>query len=458
MPETRKRYSRKLPHGPHRIPRAIVDRDQRVRLTGATIHVLRSQEKLPTVAQILAVAGVSRRAFYTHFTNMEECFLAICCMLLIGWKRTLTAACAACHGDIEERLQFVLRALAREVRKDPFLVKLAIVRAQDLGLTGTHIMQQVSEDFEEMLIKAFTREGLATPLPRPLATAIVGGLQRMMYTAFRYCDTEEIPDLMDSLVQDMVAWVMLFHSPVVTHLPNESWRPPVPLIGPRVRPDETSSDPWARLRSSVQYYAAQRNLKRTLETEITNLAKVSPEWFAVPMAARGNFKNRFECFLAAFVELRSELLELISIDENLDRWPTTVRQSIGSIVHYFSTSGLYAKTIAIGAFSAGAGASEENLRLSRDVVSKLLGEMAPLVPHEFLIDALGGAIWYTIGAWLGEAPDARTSVSPAELADHLAYLVLAPFAAEADLIELIENKEATPVRVPGVKPKTELAF
>ena len=68
---------RRLPHGPNGMEREEVARNQRSRLYGAMIEsVARNGYQRTTVAHVIALAGVSRRAFYELFANKEDCFLA----------------------------------------------------------------------------------------------------------------------------------------------------------------------------------------------------------------------------------------------------------------------------------------------------------------------------------------------------------------------------------------------
>src|SRR5580704_5364010 len=68
---------RRLPHGPHGMGRDAVARHQRARLYGAMIEAVDQRGyQATTVAHVIALAGVSRRAFYEQFANKEECFLA----------------------------------------------------------------------------------------------------------------------------------------------------------------------------------------------------------------------------------------------------------------------------------------------------------------------------------------------------------------------------------------------
>ncbi len=66
-----------LPRGRHAAPRAVVEESQRERLLDAVAAVVAEKGYARTaVADVIGRAGVSRKSFYEHFANKEECFLA----------------------------------------------------------------------------------------------------------------------------------------------------------------------------------------------------------------------------------------------------------------------------------------------------------------------------------------------------------------------------------------------
>ena len=70
--------SARLPRGPHTLTREEVAANQQARMMSAMIELVGEQGYGPTtVAQVTARAGVSRKAFYEHFANKEECIIAL---------------------------------------------------------------------------------------------------------------------------------------------------------------------------------------------------------------------------------------------------------------------------------------------------------------------------------------------------------------------------------------------
>src|SRR5580693_9994782 len=68
---------RALPRGPQALPREEVAADQRERLYEAMIKAIDERGFVATtISDLVAGAGVSRRSFYEHFANKEECLLA----------------------------------------------------------------------------------------------------------------------------------------------------------------------------------------------------------------------------------------------------------------------------------------------------------------------------------------------------------------------------------------------
>src|SRR3954453_16673759 len=69
--------TRPLPRGPHNLTRADVLESQRQRMTDAMAETVAAKGYAgTTVGDVVAGAGVSRKTFYEHFRDKEDCFLA----------------------------------------------------------------------------------------------------------------------------------------------------------------------------------------------------------------------------------------------------------------------------------------------------------------------------------------------------------------------------------------------
>src|SRR4051795_12849943 len=68
---------RPLPRGPHNLARDDVLASQRQRMLEAVAETVAAKGyPATTVGDVVAGAGVSRKTFYEHFRDKEECFLA----------------------------------------------------------------------------------------------------------------------------------------------------------------------------------------------------------------------------------------------------------------------------------------------------------------------------------------------------------------------------------------------
>jgi AcrR family transcriptional regulator len=68
-----------LPRGRHKLSALEVRRSQRERIVRAMLEcVARDGYEATTVPEVVATARVSRNAFYEHFADKADCFLAVC--------------------------------------------------------------------------------------------------------------------------------------------------------------------------------------------------------------------------------------------------------------------------------------------------------------------------------------------------------------------------------------------
>src|SRR5215467_2697762 len=73
----RRRRPEQLPPGRHGLSRRDVARSQRSRILSAVTEVVAEEGyQAARVTDVIARAGVSRKTFYEHFSDKEECFLA----------------------------------------------------------------------------------------------------------------------------------------------------------------------------------------------------------------------------------------------------------------------------------------------------------------------------------------------------------------------------------------------
>src|SRR5581483_4232289 len=132
---------RRLPHGPSGMGRDEVERNQRSRLYGAMIEaVARNGYERTTVAHVIALAGVSRRAFYELFANKEECFLGAYDVMVAQARRRLLQAWISERGW-ENRMHASCRSLLGGLARAPKGPRLVLVDSLGIGSRARERMQ-----------------------------------------------------------------------------------------------------------------------------------------------------------------------------------------------------------------------------------------------------------------------------------------------------------------------------
>jgi AcrR family transcriptional regulator len=442
----------RLPHGPHKLTEDSVKRNQRVRIYGAMLEAIaQGSYQRTSVKNVIAMAGVSRRSFYEQFANKDQCFLAICYMILLRLTERIDKTCQSVEGGLEDSLQVALLTLANEVLEDPALARLLLVEAQEVGLTATPQMYTGALRLEQMIADAFKQATEGASLPLPVARAMIGGLQRVMYLRLRMCSIEEFAQVIDSQIDEMTRWMMLYCSPVSARLASDPQVSTLNYIDPPADTPSAGVRERSCLMETVLNLANEGRYSELSEKRIAEMARVQPEWFAGELGEADRFSSKDDCFLAAFEGLSDGLMCVLNITLGQDSpegsiseiyreiWPERIYSAIGSMLTYFNTNRLYSKTVTVGAFAAGPSATERNIKLSREVVSILIRRVSPEKPNAFVLDAIAGAIWHIIGYCATRDGFEDSQQIPLMFTDHLAYIVLAPFVGPARAIEAIEH-------------------
>ncbi|MFL5885419.1 MAG: TetR/AcrR family transcriptional regulator [Thermoleophilaceae bacterium] len=109
---------RELPRGPHRLGRDVVEASQRERMLDAVVQAVADKGYASTtVADVVSRAGVSRKTFYEHFGDKEECFLAAYdegVEILMSEIRAAGEGAATWHDMMRSRVGAYLSRLVEE--------------------------------------------------------------------------------------------------------------------------------------------------------------------------------------------------------------------------------------------------------------------------------------------------------------------------------------------------------
>lgn len=416
---------KRLPHGPHGLGREAVARHQRARLYGGVVESVYQRGYAGTsVAHVIALAGVSRRAFYEQFSNKEDCFLSTYDALVAASRKRVLQAWLSERGWAN-RLYAACQVFLEEIASDPRGANLVLVESIGIGPRGHERLQLTATAFERVVATGFslTPDGIALP---PLAPrAIVGGVRFVVLRRVREGRHEELAGLTDELLD----WVSSYRSSAVTRLRTlGSGRPPH-LVAKRAR-FLTREDRRSCVMDAMVQLALEDGYTNITDAEIARAAAVSTEAF------HREFPNKEECLLAVVDEFAAEAHDAVRrATRNDTDWPEAVHKGVEALIGYCAAHPGLVKLSLIDLFDAGNGMVE---RVS-GVLDGFINVMTERIPEpqrapSVAAEAIMGAIWAILSSY---APHDRLRYLPC-LVDHLTFLILAPYIGPRPAVEAIE--------------------
>lgn len=180
--------------------RAFSPSSQRERLLDAMAQTVTRRGYAATpVAEVLKVAGVSRRTFYEQFADKEDCFLAAYdAIASLCTERVV----AAYHGgdDWEDGIACAYDALLRALAAEPDFAHLGVV---DVLAAGPRAVARRDAALRRLAqFVDFTRERVdaAVSPPALVGQAIVGGIHELVYARIVRGEATRLPELTDELL------------------------------------------------------------------------------------------------------------------------------------------------------------------------------------------------------------------------------------------------------------------
>ena len=141
---------RPLPRGPHHLAREEVLASQRGRMLDAIAQVVAAKGYgATTVADVIAHAGVSRKTFYEHFRDKEDCFLAA---YETGVEVLLATMRAADPGgeDMLARVRARVRAYLQTLDAEPGFARTFVIEVGAAGPRALARRHAVLRQFAEV--------------------------------------------------------------------------------------------------------------------------------------------------------------------------------------------------------------------------------------------------------------------------------------------------------------------
>jgi AcrR family transcriptional regulator len=389
---------RQLPKGPHGLSHRSVVHDQRTRMHGAMIEAIaRRGYKQLAVADVIGLAGVSRRAFYEQFTGKEDCFLQT--LDLITGRLACRMRDASEGVSSEDRVRVALRVLMGELRENPKILRLVLIDALAAGLEARLRLCRLF---------AAAERALAVALPDaqpPMVRMAVGGVYRALTGRLQ---TGRLEATLEGRLLD---WLLLCD-------PLGFDAPAAPLVSPSPTIPQLAITPDMAYRQRLE--AATINLLQQPCEELSGL-RIADEAGVSLDVFLDTFLNPQECLTAAVNTLAQGVLESVGHPDLVSsEWPRAVRDAIDRLAGHLAANPACATILTTRI-------PMRDMMLLADEIALLLTEGAPH-PSRLSQELVSGALARTLQVQVtaGHLHELEA------LTGHASYMVLAAYlGAEA---------------------------
>lgn len=436
--------SRGLPRGPQALPPEQVAADQRERLYEATVQAVNERGFVATtISDLVARAGVSRRSFYEHFENKDECLIATYDALI----ERLTARIAESYdpeADWTEQIEAFVRALFEASSDRPDAARLVSVEMGAAGPIGIERWARDADRLARFVSYIFEQAPGENELPPPLARAIVGALRTILYARVRReRSIRSLKSELQKLTPDVVAWILALY-PVPESIPQRPRARRVHLQTGRAPGSLSPSPPWAprglprgehslprgwvahnqreRIFDAVANLTAGNGYPALSLEEIVAAAAISLQTFYE------HFDNKEEAFLATFEMGHAKATAAInrSLDLKLS-WQENIRRGLNALLEFLASEPAIARLACVDiliAYPHVTGRVNEANFSYIELLDIGPDNTYPNMPAPVMREASVGAIFELLHDYVLRGRTERVT----ELCDYAMYLVITPFA------------------------------
>jgi AcrR family transcriptional regulator len=418
--------AKRLRPGPGRAPEQNAA-NQRERLLAATVAVVaRIGYERMRVADLVEVSGVSRSAFYKHFDNKHDCFLATLDAIAGLAVPGLLESFRSSSGTSEERLETMLRALLAALGDQPAAARVFWVEGYAAGPDAVDRIEQFDKRVEDIVLDALRDSPERADLPREVVRAICGGLRKLVNTRVREGREQELFDL----VPELVGWAGCYYRPA-----EALRRPRKPPVG-LVELPPASTDPRDRIITAVTEIVTEGGYGTMKITEIARRASVSLTTFY------DDFNGKEDAFVAAIERaVENTLTAVLPVFQAASDWPRAVAYALHA---FFAISAYYppmAHLAAIGAYEGGRPAMrtrDEGIRAFQPLLQpgfERSPDVPPIVP-----EAVGASVYALLTHQLRHRGTDRLY----EIAPTAVFMALAPFVGSDEAARLANERPKPP--------------
>jgi AcrR family transcriptional regulator len=422
------------PKGPRGLAPEQVAHNQRRRLEVAMVEsVARRGYAGTTLHELVQRAGVSKTTFYEHFDSKQECFLATFDEVVLQIAERVSTAYRE-EGDFRERLVRGLSAFMDLAVTEPEAVLLTAVESLTLGKVGLKRRERDSESFEVMIRQSFEHSPSNREVQPATVRAIAAGIRGVVYRRVRAGRPEELPDLVDGLVDWALAYQcaggrIVKRAAAAATTPQAKAAPgrraslgwDEPPASPRSRAELTQRD---RIVRAVGRLVVEKGYETLSISSISAAAGTSNQTFYE------HFSSKSEAFLAAFDVTAAEgMLAVSSAFEAAGDGPEAVGAGLRALLEHAAANELFARLVFFDLQTAGPVALDRADAVMDSFIAFFQARVASMGADRpvsrAILEAVGSGAWSVIQHELFVG---NTESLP-DLAPELVSIVLTPFAS-----------------------------
>jgi AcrR family transcriptional regulator len=148
-----------------------------------------------TVAHVVARAQVSRRTFYEHFADKQECFLAAYDAVSDILIALIAQAVADEERPWQERVRTGVEAYLEALASEPGVTRVFVSEILGAGPLALRRRRAVHRRFAELLQELALVHADGARLDADMAVAVVGGVDELVRLAVEEDRAEDLPRL-----------------------------------------------------------------------------------------------------------------------------------------------------------------------------------------------------------------------------------------------------------------------
>jgi AcrR family transcriptional regulator len=410
--------ARKLSPG-RGVPAEEVERSQRERLYGAmVVSVAERGFEQTSVANLVALSGVSRRTFYGFFADKQACFVATIETLLeagIG----LASRRFEQGSSWEERAEHAVAAILELCAAQPAAARICFVEVYAAGPAAMAPLEAALEQVAELAIRMLEQNPERRGIPAELVRALVGGLHRVAYRHLSAGEEAKLAELGPAIVE----WVL-------------SYEPPPGSLRARARrgaeeaagaPPFAAHIPAERILRGFAMAVSEQGYRETTIAQIAAAARISQATFYA------NFSSKEDALEAALDTSGAQMVAAtLPAVRRTAQWGEAVHTALVSMFAFFAAEPAFARLRAIEVYAAGPRAVELRNETTREVIGGASERgIEPPRRSRLVFEATFGAL----DALLYERVRGPGPESLPEAVPLATYIALAPFLGGAAAYE-----------------------